>query len=233
MSGQNNIGNLLRDVIGRLQRLEEDSESGPSASRAEVPTRTPSNSMLSARGRHYQDTLGPSCSTSRRRFYPYNTSIERNRLFRPSRHCQNNQPKNKKIEKWRHEFVCLANKRQTRVPSPMEKVELVHANLGPLYLELTLSSDAQMFHEELLKSYPKLESCGGYELLRGSDANNKDLIVIPPPVGGYTALFLKSVVSHAKIYIRPLQEDLSLSPTNRENTVVYSFCRDKVMSFFI
>ena len=76
-----------------------------------------------------------------------------------------------------------------------------------------------MFHDELLRSYPKLQSCGGYELLRGSDTNNRELTVIAPPVGGYTALFLKSVVSHAKIYVRPLQADLPIDSALSENAV--------------
>lgn len=208
------IGNLLRNVIGRLERIEESTASTP-------------------RNRHqYQDAEipGPSCTTSsftsnRRRFYPYlsserNPPSERNRIFRPSHHRQtNSHPKAKKVEKWRHDFVCLANRGQDRVPLPMEKIELVHANLGPLNLELSLNGDAQIFHDEILKSYPKLQDCGGYELLRGSDTNNKELTVIAPPVGGYTALFLKSVVSHAKVYIRPLQADLSLNPSINDDTV--------------
>ena len=220
-----NLGNLLRDVIGRLERIEDSGT---------TPTRrtesTPPVPIARTRHQHqYQDSEipGPSCSTStlpfNRRFYPYNPPSERNRIFRPSRNRQNSHPKTKKIEKWRHEFVCLANKNQYRVPLPLEKIELVHANLGPLHLELTLNGDAQLFHEELLKFYPKLESCGGYELLRGSDTNNKELTVITPPMGGYTALFLKSVVSHAKIYIRPLQANLSLSPNINEDRVS-AFC---------
>lgn len=219
------IGNLLRDVIGRLEKLED---STPSTRRARSDVSTGSIARNCDR-QQYQNTdhemPGPSytastCTFNRRRFYPYTS--ERNRVFRPSSHRQNmSHPsaKSKKVEKWRHEFVCLANKGQSRAPLPMEKVELVHAKLGPLHLELTLNGDSQMFHDELLKGYPKLQGCGGYELLRGSDTNNRELTVIAPPVGGYTALFLKSVVSHAKIYVRPLQADLSLYSNISESAV--------------
>ena len=45
---------------------------------------------------------------------------------------------------------------------------------------------------------------GGYELLRTVPN------VIPPPQGGYTVEYLKNIVSQAKVYIRPLQKNLSL-----------------------
>lgn len=83
MSGQNNIGNLLRGVIGRLQQLE-DSESPPSTSRAEVPTRT--SSMPSAHNWQYQDT--ESCLDQLavpahliEDFYSYNPFTERNHVY--------------------------------------------------------------------------------------------------------------------------------------------------------
>ena len=49
--------------------------------------------------------------------------------------------------------------------------------------------------------------------------NNRDLIMTAPPIGGYTASFLKSIVSHGKIYIRPLQANLSLDVDIYENSV--------------
>ena len=214
------IGNLLRDVIGRLERIEDSSR----------PESTNAMANASSRPQHRSPSTempGPSNATTisynrSRRLCPYNLPGERNHLFRPSHqraHHRHNNPKAKKVEKWHHEFVCLAYKGQCRVPLPMEKIELVHANLGSSHLELTLNGNAQIFHEELMKFFPKLKECGGYELLRGSDTNNRDLIVIAPPIGGYTASFLKSIVSHAKIYIRPLQANLSLDVDIDENSV--------------
>ena len=37
-------------------------------------------------------------------------------------------------------------------------------------------------------------------------------MVFPIPDGGYTIDYLKAIVHNAKIYIRPLQSDLSLNP---------------------
>ena len=223
MSDGNNIERILRQLMGRL----EDSESSSSthSQRSGLPIGSPS--FRTRQQCLETDLPGPSyCTTTQRRFYPYNQHApsERNQIFRPSQSKRTRQahPKAKKTEMWKHEFVCLSNIGQRRVPTPMEKVNLVHANLGPLFIELTLNGDAHRFHTELLQAYPKLENSGGYELLRGCDTNNKELVVIPPPVGGYTALFLKSVVSHAKIYVRPLQENLPMEPTTEENASVYN-----------
>ena len=74
-------------------------------------------------------------------------------------------------------------------------------------------------HHDLLEAFPKLRAGGGYELLRTSERNNRTLDVIPPPPSGYTVAYLKSVAGQAKIYVRPLQKDLDLTPTQGEDTV--------------
>ena len=51
---------------------------------------------------------------------------------------------------------------------------------------------------------------GGYELLKASQS--RILEVIPSPADGYTASFLKDVVGQGRIYIRPIQRGLSLTP---------------------
>ena len=74
------------------------------------------------------------------------------------------------------------------------------------------------FHEDLLDAFPKLREGGGYELLRTAEGNTKLLDVIPVPPGGYTASFLKDIVMQAKVYIRPVQKDLSLEPGQLSGT---------------
>lgn len=74
----------------------------------------------------------------------------------------------------------------------------------PIFLEFGGSSD---FHLELLEAFPKLKQAGRYELLRTSEHSKN--AVIPPPSGGYTAQYLKAVVSQAKVYVQPLQHSLS------------------------
>lgn len=60
---------------------------------------------------------------------------------------------------------------------------------------------AEELREEFLVHFPKLAEEGGYELLRMRDAIYLEVI-------GYSVEYLKSVVSSAKIYVRPLQRDL-------------------------
>lgn len=62
----------------------------------------------------------------------------------------------------------------------------------------------------LLKHSPSWQMLGGYELLRTEEGNSRELVVIPQPSEGYTAAYLKNVVQHAKIYVRPLQQNLTL-----------------------
>ena len=42
----------------------------------------------------------------------------------------------------------------------------------------------------------------------------KQLDIVASPESGYTVSYLRAVVHHAKIYIRPMQKDLSLEPIN-------------------
>ena len=114
-----------------------------------------------------------------------------------------------KLSMWEHEFICLASISQSSPPSPMEKAELIRAGLGPKKLSLFQYRDSAEFHDGIASAFPKLTSGGGYELMRTMPNNNKELCVIPPPSGGYTVEYLKNVVNQAKVYIRPLQKDLS------------------------
>ena len=65
-------------------------------------------------------------------------------------------------------------------------------------------------YDELLFQYPKLKDSGGFELLRVREGGGKRLQVIACPPKGYTVSYLRAVVHHATVYIRPLQRDLCL-----------------------
>ena len=120
---------------------------------------------------------------------------------------------------WQHSFVCLADVQQTRVPTPLEKARLVQAGLGQKEIAFLEHGESSEFHEELLDAFPKLKQAGGYELLRTSEHSNKEVVVIPPPPGGYTASFLKAIVVQAKVYVRPLQQSLSLEAVSGSESV--------------
>ena len=79
-------------------------------------------------------------------------------------------------------------------------------------------ADAHDVYHELMSQFPKLSEGGGFELLRVNDRGGatRKLELINPPESGYDVMFLKAVVQQAKIYIRPLQKDLSCSPSKEE-----------------
>ena len=97
--------------------------------------------------------------------------------------------------------VCFRN-----VPDPAERELLKRAGLGEKRFPIEVHSEAQELYQEFLYHYPKLADGGGYELLRMNDGRSLD--VITEPSNGYSVEFFKSVVSSAKIYIRPLQMSL-------------------------
>ena len=68
--------------------------------------------------------------------------------------------------------------------------------------------DAEHIHQVLLEKFPVLESCGGYTLLRLAE-NSHSMVEIEGPDSGMTVSYLKDILNQAKLYIRPLQRDIS------------------------
>ena len=123
--------------------------------------------------------------------------------------------KKAKVPTWTHTFVCLAFTDQDLIPESSERAWLHLAGLGEKKIQLSIDSDAHSIHSELFSQFPKLSNGGGYELLR-AEKGQKLLCVIDAPASGYTASYLKAVAHNAKIYVRPLQRDLSLDAENKE-----------------
>ena len=88
------------------------------------------------------------------------------------------------------------------------------AGLGEESVSLDLLAEAWEINEELCFQFPKFKKAGVHELLRLFESGGKFLDVITMPKGGYTTSYLKAVVYHAKIYIRPLQWELNLCEVN-------------------
>ena len=98
------------------------------------------------------------------------------------------------------------------VPDANERVTLKMAGLGERRFAVDATASAQDLCDELDSQFAKLVYGGGFELLRASEGCPRDLEAIPIANGGYTVEYLKAVVHNAKLYIRPLQTDLSLEP---------------------
>ena len=61
----------------------------------------------------------------------------------------------------------------------------------------------------ILEKFTVLESCGGYTLLRLAE-NSHNMVEIEGPDSGMTVCYLKDVLNQAKLYVRPLQRDISV-----------------------
>ena len=90
-------------------------------------------------------------------------------------------------------------------------------------MTLTADGDVQDIYRELFFHFPQINNAGGFKLLRVPEGGGKQVEVIAAPEAGYSVSYLGAVVHHAKVFIRPLQKDLSLEPLKEE--VCKRFCR--------
>ena len=119
-----------------------------------------------------------------------------------------------KVQSCTVKVVCLSNKDATRVPCGVaEREALVEAGLGEKVTVPNISCSSQEFRDVLVASFPKLEGCGGFDLLQ-CKPNSKELEVISLAVSQSPKL-LKSVVANGRVFIRPIQKHLQLDPDER------------------
>jgi hypothetical protein len=138
-----------------------------------------------------------------------------------------------KASTWTHTFVCLAYKDQDFVPESNERAALHLAGLGEKKITFSTDANANTIHLELLEHFPKLSSGKGYELLR-LERGQKLLLVINRPPCGYTVPYLQTVAHNAKIYVRPIQHNLSIEVENAAESLNDSqteeciYCEQKI-----
>ena len=111
--------------------------------------------------------------------------------------------------------MCLASCNQETTPDGQLRASLQLAGLGEKKVTLLADSDGQDIYSELCFQFPSLRDGGGFELLRVPEGG-KHLEVIVAPASGYTVPYLRAVVHHAKVFVRPMQQDLSLDPVQEE-----------------
>lgn len=111
---------------------------------------------------------------------------------------------------WTHKFVCLSTTNADRVPtSKLGRLALQEAGLGDKTITVpNINCNPGDFRLLLLEAYPKLQSGGGFELLR-CKKQSRDLVLIGHRIASSPKL-LKQQVGNGKVYIRPIQRDLSL-----------------------
>lgn len=112
---------------------------------------------------------------------------------------------------WSHKFVCLDSTEAERVPTTQDaKMVLEEAGLGEKVVEVPMESTPDDFHEIVLSAFPKLKDGGGFELFRCAP-NSRELLPIGPRVASTPKL-----VGNGRVYIRPLQRDLSLEAEDED-----------------
>ena len=94
-------------------------------------------------------------------------------------------------------------------PTPEDKVKLAKLGLGLKTLSFRSEGDADHVHDVIVGAFPVLKDCGGYTLLR-LDSGSRRLMEIEGPESGVTDSYLKDILSQAKLYIRPLQCDITV-----------------------
>jgi hypothetical protein len=114
------------------------------------------------------------------------------------------------IHTWSHRFFCFASSTTNSIILTKGGKESLTVNgLGEKVIFISSTANAEEFHSLLLQSYPLLEFCGGYTLLR-CNGKSKTLSVLEPAPGGHTPLSLSGIVGQSRVCIRPLQRDILL-----------------------
>lgn len=116
--------------------------------------------------------------------------------------------KKKKVATYTKETVCIKFQDQTWLPSTEEQIELARYGLGLKKLVYEADGDAQHIHDIITSNFPVLDSGGGYTLMRLKE-NSRELVPIDGPDGGMTVPFLKDILRQAKLFVRPLQSDIT------------------------
>ena len=118
---------------------------------------------------------------------------------------------------WTHKFVCLSSTNADRVPtSKLGKLALEEAGIGEKTVTVpNIKCNPEDFRLLVLATYPKLQSGGGFELLR-CKPQSRDLLLIGHRISSSPKM-LKRQVGNGKVYIRPIQRDLTLEVVASED----------------
>jgi len=117
---------------------------------------------------------------------------------------------------WTVSFVCLASRHQSRIPSSTEKQVLFHAGLGMKKIKLDLEDKEEDVLEKVtcgdrgddgeIKGFPQLKESGGFEIMYCVSGVKE----LKPLNCSWATKDLKANVgSQSKLYLRPIQKNLS------------------------
>ena len=123
------------------------------------------------------------------------------------------QAKRLRLSSWTHKFFCLSETGDNKVPSTsLHKNDLILAGLGEKNITIDdIDCTPEEFKDAIMLEFPKLREGGGFELLKGA-ASTRKLEIIPFEISS-SPRRLKSWIGTARIYLRPIQVDLDITPT--------------------
>ena len=117
---------------------------------------------------------------------------------------------------WTAQILCLADRKQSKIPNSVEKQILHNAGLGLKKIKFQVGNNAQQVIDRIMSDekgddgepigFPQLRDKGGFELLRClPNCRQLSMIECPWTVGNLKA----TLGSQSKIYARPIQRNLS------------------------
>jgi hypothetical protein len=120
---------------------------------------------------------------------------------------------------WTHHFVCLASCDKCKPPtSGWEREMLIEAGLGEKKIYFSnIDCSAEEYRDKLIDAFPKLREAGGFEMMRCS-ANARVLEHIAPSAL-QSPRSTHDRVGRSKVYIRPIQKDLDITPVETASTL--------------
>ena len=166
-----------------------------------------------------ETVTSPSCGSAlqtlrsiRRNYASPASRREQRSNFAPYSAQHEQKKKTPKHHSWTTRFVCLSLTTDDKVPcNAAMKETLLEAGLGEKILCIpNISCSKEEFNKIVLDTFPKLKQAGGYEFLR-CVSNTKQLQVISTKVA-QSPKFLKTIVGNGRVFIHPIQQDISLSP---------------------
>ncbi len=114
---------------------------------------------------------------------------------------------------WNIKIVCLDKTDANKVPcNKYERSLLADVGLGEKTISIPEESSNDEFKDVVVKAFPKLEGCGGYEFLR-CVPNSKSLEVVSQLIS-LSPKLLRGIIGSGRVFIRPIQQNLCLDPVS-------------------
>lgn len=143
---------------------------------------------------------------------------ERRNLFAPystsSRKSKKNKPTKQKT--WTAQFFCLSSRDAEKLPTATEKQVLHNAGLGYKKIVFNLDDDEESVYRKIMgdEGFPALKNCGGFEFLKCVP----NCRILEPLQINISVHSLKSTIGQGKLFLRPIQKNLSAMPVKKEHS---------------